>query len=113
LHWLIHQGHVIEFANGVLETAKKPLPKPVRPPKKEGSPTAPGPEAALKPDPGPAAPEAVETQTSAIVESLAAPPVLAAPKRSEGGPLENAVPVAGNPAPPSETISNPAPQGVP
>jgi hypothetical protein len=28
LHWLIHQGHVIEFANGVLETAKRPLPKP-------------------------------------------------------------------------------------
>ncbi|HUR46689.1 MAG TPA: hypothetical protein VMZ27_12500 [Candidatus Saccharimonadales bacterium] len=35
LHWLIHQGHVIEFANGLLETAKKPLP---RPPKREPSP---------------------------------------------------------------------------
>jgi hypothetical protein len=35
LHWLIHQGHVIEFANGTLETAKKPLP---RPPKKEAKP---------------------------------------------------------------------------
>lgn len=31
LHWLIHQGHVIEFANGILETAKKPLPKPAKP----------------------------------------------------------------------------------
>ena len=31
LHWLIHQGHVIEFADGVLETAKRPLPKPVKP----------------------------------------------------------------------------------
>jgi hypothetical protein len=31
LHWLIHQGHVIEFANGVLETAKKPLPRPPKP----------------------------------------------------------------------------------
>jgi hypothetical protein len=31
LHWLIHQGHVIEFANGVLETAKKPVPKPSKP----------------------------------------------------------------------------------
>ena len=31
LHWLIHQGHVIEFANGLLETAKKPLPpKPAK-----------------------------------------------------------------------------------
>ena len=28
LHWLVHQGHVIEFANGTLETAKKPMPKP-------------------------------------------------------------------------------------
>jgi hypothetical protein len=33
LHWLIHQGHVIEFANGVLETAKKPAPRPPRPEK--------------------------------------------------------------------------------
>jgi len=31
LHWLIHQGHVIEFANGKIETAKKPVPKPPRP----------------------------------------------------------------------------------
>ena len=27
LHWLIHQGHVLDFANGVIETAKKPRPK--------------------------------------------------------------------------------------
>lgn len=27
LHWLIHQGHVIEFSNGKLETAKKPKSK--------------------------------------------------------------------------------------
>ncbi|HVV02392.1 MAG TPA: hypothetical protein VHH88_13575, partial [Verrucomicrobiae bacterium] len=33
LHWLIHQGHVIEFANGILETAKKPAPKPQKPAK--------------------------------------------------------------------------------
>jgi hypothetical protein len=31
LHWLIHQGHVIEFADGVLETAKKPVPRPPKP----------------------------------------------------------------------------------
>jgi hypothetical protein len=31
LHWLIHQGHVIEFANGTLETAKKPVPRPTKP----------------------------------------------------------------------------------
>jgi len=42
LHWLIHQGHVIEFATGVLETAKKPLPKPPKParPEKPASETA-------------------------------------------------------------------------
>jgi hypothetical protein len=34
LHWLIHQGHVIEFANGILETAKKPAPKPPKPERK-------------------------------------------------------------------------------
>ncbi|MGH7939943.1 MAG: hypothetical protein ACREFR_02580, partial [Limisphaerales bacterium] len=31
LHWLIHQGHVLEFADGRLETAKKPLPRPPKP----------------------------------------------------------------------------------
>lgn len=33
LHWLVHQGHVIEFANGALETAKRPVPKPPKPEK--------------------------------------------------------------------------------
>jgi hypothetical protein len=28
LHWLVHQGHVLEFADGRLDTAKKPLPRP-------------------------------------------------------------------------------------
>ncbi len=37
LHWLVHQGHVIEFANGTLDTAKKPLPKPPKPQKSSGS----------------------------------------------------------------------------
>ena len=31
LHWLVHQGHVMEFANGLLDTAKKPAPRPVKP----------------------------------------------------------------------------------
>lgn len=30
LHWLVHQGHAIEFADGRLDTAKKPTPKPSR-----------------------------------------------------------------------------------
>lgn len=40
LHWLIHQGHVIEFANGTLETAKKPLPRPPRPEPKSAEKTS-------------------------------------------------------------------------
>ena len=47
LHWLIHQGHVIEFANGTLETAKKPLPRPPKPvSKKEQKAGEVGPETA-------------------------------------------------------------------
>src|SRR5258708_11781436 len=40
LHWLIHQGHVIEFANGTLETAKKPVPRPPKPEVKRPAPPA-------------------------------------------------------------------------
>lgn len=46
LHWLIHQGHVIEFANGLLETAKKPLPRPAPAPRPEGAPRPERPERA-------------------------------------------------------------------
>jgi hypothetical protein len=58
LHWLIHQGHVIEFANGTLETAKKPIPKPPKPVKKEPTTVAAPAEsvAAGSTEPGPAAP---------------------------------------------------------
>lgn len=35
LHWLIHEGHVIEFSNAVVETAKKPRPRPEQQPKKK------------------------------------------------------------------------------
>lgn len=60
LHWLIHQGHVIEFANGTLETAKKPLPRPAKP---------------AKPEEKPAEPPAAESGQTAATESAAAEPV--------------------------------------
>ena len=44
LHWLVHQGHVMEFANGLLDTAKKPAPRPV---KTEAKPAAPSPAATV------------------------------------------------------------------
>jgi len=46
LHWLIHEGHVIEFANGILETAKKPVVKPPKPEPKPAAPAATGEPAA-------------------------------------------------------------------
>ncbi len=61
LHWLVHEGHVIEFANGILETAKKPVP---RPPKPE-------PKPAEQPAETPAQPEAVVTEEAAITEPVA------------------------------------------
>jgi hypothetical protein len=44
LHWLVHQGHVIEFADGRMDTAKKPVPRPPKPEKKpaEAKPAAEG-----------------------------------------------------------------------
>ena len=57
LHWLIHQGHVIEFAKGLVELAKKPLPRPPRPEPAPATPaempeqaTAPGEAAPLAPE---------------------------------------------------------------
>jgi len=59
LHWLVHQGHVIEFANGQLDTAKKPLP---RPPKPEAKPVAaPTPTPVAAPEVAPVATATVET----------------------------------------------------
>jgi len=82
LHWLIHQGHVIEFANGILETAKKPLPKPPpRPPKPEAKP-APATETAAIGQPSDAV-VTTETAPEPLVEhaELAQP---AAPDSSSG-----------------------------
>jgi hypothetical protein len=42
LHWLIHQGHVIEFTDGRMETAKAPKPKPPTPPRAPAKDQGPG-----------------------------------------------------------------------
>lgn len=88
LHWLIHQGHVIEFASGLLETAKKPLPKPVKP----AAPAAPSGSEAAKADPangeplpGAAPGEAVVASDAALI--AAETPVISA------APAEAPVPV--------------------
>jgi hypothetical protein len=100
LHWLIHEGHVIEFANGVLDTAKKPLPKPPKPerkaePKPASSPT----EAAAAPASGEVAPapvEAVAPDLSSEAPPASSPdvPEAAAPIIEESKPAD--VPVEGS-----------------
>ena len=80
LHWLIHQGHVIEFANGVLETAKRPLPKP---PKPEPAPAA-APREPVPPTEPPVATEAVASEPTL---APAAAPVAESPKPESALPL--------------------------
>lgn len=70
LHWLVHQGHVIEFADGKLETAKKPVPKPPRAPK-PAKPGTPAPEAAPEVTPAGEAPSATDFAAEAAAESAA------------------------------------------
>ncbi|HUB87849.1 MAG TPA: hypothetical protein VMB22_08155 [Verrucomicrobiae bacterium] len=73
LHWLIHAGAVLEFADGRMETAKKPAPRPPKPGKKS-------------------------TEKSSVSDNEAAPTVESAlpakivfkPAQTEIGPVETA-----------------------
>lgn len=91
LHWLVHQGHVIEFASGLLETAKRPLPKPVKQEKKpaEAAPT----EAAPASAPEALAAAEVEAEISTTetgVETPAAEPLSDLPASEEQPATESA-----------------------
>ena len=108
LHWLVHQGHVLEFADGRMDTAKKPLPRPPKPEKKPAGekPAGEGDAAAIavvpageipvlteaeippserkpavEPEPEPAADG--EAEAPAPVESASEPPPAEAPPASE------------------------------
>jgi len=91
LHWLIHQGAVLEFADGRMETAKKPAPKLPKPEKKTAAakPAADGP-AATAVEPVTAENIAVElaAEMTAPVEAPTAPtvetPVQPEPTTPEG-----------------------------
>jgi hypothetical protein len=77
LHWLIHQGHVLEFANGRIENARKPLPiqKPTpKPPRPEAKPaeaaaqqSAPGDETTASQEATPSADPAPEVTAESTV----------------------------------------------
>ncbi len=109
LHWLIHQGHVIEFANGILETAKKPLPRPPRPEKQpkateQGAAGEQGteqhPEAEVTTHEGVVAGEgaAAETAGAPAPEVASAPEEAAPPAAVEAPASEPAGQVNANPA---------------
>jgi hypothetical protein len=133
LHWLIHQGHVIEFANGTLETAKKPIPKPPKPESKpaekpaelqpEGAfPAQPAtpegqvsdsthadvPASELPAEPTPitdpaAAESATPTAPEAPAENPSAPALEGAAGEFPGGP-----PVIAVPEPPADPVESPS-----
>jgi hypothetical protein len=100
LHWLVHQGHVIEFANGALETAKRPL---IKPPKAAAAPAATAP---TEPDQPPTElpPIAGAPNEAGLLDGAAAVPSAA--------PAEDAqIQEAANPPP--EDLAVPAPATVP
>jgi hypothetical protein len=74
LHWLIHQGAVLEFADGRMETAKKPLPKPIKQEKKEEKPAADAvtatPETPVTTEAASAAEVVVPAETARAAEAL-------------------------------------------
>jgi hypothetical protein len=99
LHWLIHQGHVLEFADGQLETAKKPLPKPPKPEKKPASEAAPASDAKTAQEPVQEKPaEEIPVEETPVSPSEEMPPqATIEPMPME--PLPATVPPAETPSP--------------
>jgi hypothetical protein len=115
LHWLIHQGAVLEFADGRMETAKKPLPKPPKPEKKvEAKPAT---AAAIAPEGTEATPEAPEAPVAeATVEVESEPAAEASAPTAETAapaPEATAEPAAPAPAPAPASEVPPTPDSAP
>jgi hypothetical protein len=92
LHWLIHQGHVLEFANGKIETARKPIPKPLKPVAKAAE--TPGQQAAnagADTDVGQVASPPGETPTPESVPPADAQPPSTQASESESHPVHEPV----------------------
>ena len=107
LHWLVHQGHVIEFADGRMDTAKKPVP---RPPKPEAKPTEAKPATE-----GEAAPTTVEPEGETPILTEAEIPASEPEPAVEPEPAAEATaetPAPGEPAadaPPGEPVAEDTP----
>jgi len=99
LHWLAHQGHIIEFADGKLETAKKPLPKPVKAEKKPAAEKT----AAEKPVVEGEAAAETAPQAEVAVEPVA----VEVPVSTEAAASAPAAPTAAGPAP-VEPVASPS-----
>jgi len=80
LHWLVHQGHVVEYANGQMEIAPKPQPQPQkkkkpRPDKKtKAEPPVTGGTSSTSSQTPAEAPAAEETKPAETPEPSAEPP---------------------------------------
>jgi len=88
LHWLIHAGAVLEFADSRMETAKKPMLKPARPEKKAEEKPADG-EAVSSTETVTAAEIATSTETVTPLPeapATASEPVADAPVPAEAAP---------------------------
>jgi len=98
LHWLVHQGHVIEFADGRLETAKKPAPRPPKPEKKptEEKPATEG-EVVPMVEPAPTVEAAAVPATEIHAPAEAPAPTAESVAATESVPAESVV------TPPDET----------
>jgi hypothetical protein len=80
LHWLVHQGHVVEYANGQMEIAPKPQPQPQkkkkpRPDKKtKAEPPVTGGTSSTSSQTPAEAPASEETKPAETPEPIAEPP---------------------------------------
>jgi hypothetical protein len=121
LHWLIHQGHVIEFANGILETAKQPILRPRKP--------APGPKAASETqspaDAGseadqPAEPQAEEAASAPAADQSAIGEDISNNASAQQAAIEESLPPqppqskaeTTPPSPPPESPNEPVPEAA-
>jgi len=129
LHWLIHQGHIIEFHDGHIEAARQPKPRPMPAPKaepKDAPAAAPSQPAEHATSPGdkaqsPVTPaEAVGSPPAPEPLAADAPPPSDAPAPAASAPPappDEAVPET-QPPPPTPTVPSDAcvetvPEGTP
>ncbi|MBI4326569.1 MAG: hypothetical protein HY674_15085 [Chloroflexi bacterium] len=113
LHWLVHEGHVIEFSSGLLETAKRPFPKPAK--------TEPAPSASSE-TPAVAVPSSPETSAAGETAQPAAEPAPPEPAPEAALPAAELVSapsaamvsaVPAEPPPPAPVATGEAPPDLP